>query len=113
MSRCVRRAYLCGRDPHSGRDFDHRKPWLVDRLKLLSSIFPIDVCAYAIMSNHFHVVLRVDQARAASWSGDVLVKRYGRLFRSAKAQLQTLSGRARAERLELWRGRLSDLSWFM
>jgi putative transposase len=113
ISRCVRQAYLCGRDEHSGKSFDHRKQWLVDRLTRLSSVFAIDVCAFAVMSNHFHLVLRVDKARAQSWDEDEVIRRYGKLFRASKAQLGLLSGKARMERIALWRARLWDLSWMM
>ncbi|MEX0964468.1 MAG: hypothetical protein WDZ52_10575 [Pseudohongiellaceae bacterium] len=70
ISRCVRRAFLCGYDRSSRKNFDHRKKWLLDRIKLLSSVFAIDVCVYAIMSNHFNLVLHVDTNRAQSWSQD-------------------------------------------
>ncbi|MCG8554554.1 MAG: transposase, partial [Proteobacteria bacterium] len=32
MSRCVRRAFLCGQDQVSGKNFDHRKGWLADKM---------------------------------------------------------------------------------
>jgi putative transposase len=113
ISRCVRRAYLCGQDEHSGQDFDHRKRWLVERLQQLGSIFAIDVAAFAVLSNHFHVVLRVDKERAEAWSEDEVIRRYGKLFRGSKAQLEGLSRKVRDERIALWRARLWDLSWMM
>ena len=64
MGQALRRAYLCGDDSDSGRNFDHRKQWLVSRLRFLFNVYAIDICAYAVMSNHYHVVLHVDESRA-------------------------------------------------
>ena len=54
---------MCGHDHHSGQDFEHRRGWIATRMKELANIFPIDVAAYAVMSNHYHVVVRIDSAR--------------------------------------------------
>ena len=61
INRCVRRAFLCGKDKYSGRDYEGRKQSIIQRMKYLTEAFGIELCAYAIMSNHYHVVLHVNE----------------------------------------------------
>jgi hypothetical protein len=76
ISRCVRRAYLCGDDAVSGKNFDHRKQWLVTRIKKLAAHFSVEICAYAVMSNHYHLVLCVNQQQAETWTDDEVIRRW-------------------------------------
>jgi len=112
-SRCVRRAFLCGRDRYTRKSFDHRRAWVVERLKYLAGVFAIDVCAYAVMSNHLHLVLRVVAARVDRWSDDQVVARVNRIFGAALAGVDDLPAVARRETLAKWRARLASLSWLM
>ena len=120
-SRCVRRAFLCGVDPYSGCDYEHRRQWVVDRIRLLSSLFAIDVCAYAVMSNHYHLVLKLcpeqfddldDDDIMARWcalfKGPLLVQRYRRGKRLSSPELSTLQ-----DIVQIWRTKLASISWFM
>lgn len=121
ISRCVRRAYLCGDDPVTGQNFDHRKQWLVTKIKQLAAQFSIDVCAYAVMSNHYHLVLHVDQEKAGAFSDDEIISRWTTLFPGNGVLAETLkknqSSRAAKkllqQKIDLWRERLQDISWFM
>jgi len=120
IARCVRRAWLWGHDEYAGRDYSHRKQWVIERLEQLCSIFPIEVCAYAVMSNHYHLVLHVDSARARQWSREEIIERWTVLFRAPNLVKRWQSGEAlEAERkmaeaiIDGWRSRLCDISWFM
>ncbi len=121
VSRCVRRAFLCGEDQYSGKNFDHRKPWLVDRLTLLGEVFAIDIAAYAVMSNHYHVVLHVDQCRSRSWTRDEVIGHWLYLYKGDPLVHCYLRGELKSEAefrqldriVEVWRERLADISWFM
>ena len=121
ISRCVRQAFLCGKDRYSGQNFDHRKPWLLARLKLLREVFAIDITAYAVMSNHYHVVLHVDQARSQSWDRDTVIRRWLLLYKGdplvhcyLRGELQSEAEYRQLDRLvDTWRDRLSSISWFM
>jgi REP element-mobilizing transposase RayT len=121
VSRCVRRAFLCGADPHTGKSYEHRRQWIVDRIKQLTDIFAISTCAYSVMSNHYHVILHVDTEHAAAWSENEVIDRWERLFSLPVLVQRYLAKEAisQAERdtvsdlLAKWRSRLYDISWFM
>ena len=122
FSRCVRRAFLCGYDPLTGRDFSHRKKLIVDRLRHLAAVFAIEVCAYAIMENHSHVILRLRPDIVAAWSDQEVATRWLELFPQKRRikgkpippleeQIQALADCP--ERIAVLRKRLCSLSWFM
>ena len=122
IARCVRRAFLCGQDPLTGKNFDHRKGWVQDRLRDLASIFAIDVTGFAVMSNHFHVVLRIRPDLTQGWTDEEVARRWWRLFPSRREedgqpgspeQFELDALMADAKRLAERRKRLSSLSWFM
>lgn len=121
IARCVRRAFLCGEDHYSGRSYEHRRQWVLDRLTELDKVFSIDICAYAIMSNHYHLVLCVNQQQANDWSDDEVIRRWTQLFSGPMLIQRYLHNQVHteAELLKIseivaqWRERLSDISWFM
>jgi len=104
-TRCVRRAFLCGKDRYTGQSFEHRKAWLENRFVELANVFAIGLAAYAVMSNHYHVVVRIDADRAKAWSNEEVLERWGQLF--------SVRGDESTERIALYRERLISLSWFM
>ena len=121
ISRCVRRAFLCGKDQYSGQCYEHRRQWIIDKIKILSSLFAIDICAYAVMSNHYHLVLHVDNNKILSWLMDEVIDRWFEIFgcnllvkRYKKGEsLSAVERNALSDIVELWRSRLGDISWFM
>ena len=123
ISRCVRRAFLCGEDTVTGRNYEHRRGWIVERLEQLAGVFAIDVAAYAVMSNHADLVVRVDAERAQEWSQEDVLRRWTRLYvgpelvqrvvRDGEADLSAAQLDAVHGWAETYRSRLADLSWFM
>ena len=122
FTRCVRRAYLCGFDKLTGRDFSHRKAWVVDRLRFLTAIFAIDVLSYTVMETHDHNVVRTRPDIAASWSDREVATRWLKLFprhrrlrggavATAEEEIHALANDP--ERIASLRERLCSLSWFM
>src|SRR6056297_2910642 len=120
-ARCVRRHFLCGLDPLTGKDYSARKQAIQGRLALLADVFAIDVCAYAILSNHYHLVVHIGQQESLDWSDLEVAQRWIRLFTGpalvrAFVAGQTLSDGQQqvvAKHVSEYRARLSDLSWFM
>ncbi len=119
ISRCVRRAYLCGKDTITGQSYEHRRQWLENRIRLLSTLFAVDICSYAVMSNHYHIVVKLsstedwtDQDVLNRWltlhKGPPLIQRYCRGDVLDQVTRDTVS-----QTIEIWRKRLQDLSWFM
>jgi len=88
VSRCVRRAFLCGVDSVSGRSYEHRRHLIQQDLLRLASLFYIDVAAFAVMSNHSEKFINNEHLEPYELNQiDVLV--------------------------DTWRSRLYDISWFM
>ena len=120
-SRCVRRAYLCGVDHYSGQSYEHRRQWIVDRIRLLSSLFAIDICAYAVMSNHYHLVLKLCPEQLSDLSDDQVIERWCALFKGPLLIQRYRSGEGLSapeqstvgDIINVWRGKLSSISWFM
>jgi REP element-mobilizing transposase RayT len=122
INRCVRECFLCGNDPNTGRNFDHRKLWLEERLKFLAKWFAIDVLDFAILSNHFHLLLRNRPDIVAAWSDEEVARRWlmicpvrklpgGNKEEPTDSDLGTIINNP-AKLVEI-RERLSHISWFM
>ncbi len=76
VSRCVQGAWLCDIDPLTGIDYSHRKQWIIDRLRYLAQYFAVEVTAYAIMANHFHLVVYFDPNASRGWSNKEVARRW-------------------------------------
>ena len=125
ISRAVRRAFLCGVDPVTGRDFSHRKAMIEAWLETLCGLFAVDCAGFAVMDNHLHLLLRLDSRAAGRWSDEEVARRWSRVF--PPRATRTADGAQDPEMLAAWiaarasdwrwvaehRARLASLSWFM
>ena len=120
-SRCVRRAFLCGVDHYSGKNYEHRRQWVVDRTRLLSSLFAIDVCAYAVMNNHYHLVIKLCPEQLDDLDDDEVIGRWCALFKGPLLiqryrdgeDLKPFERATVSDIVNVWRSKLASISWFM
>ncbi|WP_335922211.1 transposase [Shewanella chilikensis] len=120
-SRVVRRAFLCGDDAYSGKNYDHRRGWVESLLFELEAVFAIDVAAFAIMSNHLHLVLHIDIETANRWTDREVLEQWHKLFKGDDLTQKFTQGELieahEVPRLKhtiaIYRSRLCDISWFM
>ena len=119
ITRCVRRAFLCGKDSYSGKCYEHRRGLIVERIKYLASVFSINVCAYAVMSNHYHLVIEVKSTKG--WSDKQVLSAWAQLYRLPMVCDRFMKGEflSKGELIVVdqlaseYRKRLMNLSWFM
>lgn len=115
ISRCVRRAYLCGDAA------EHRRGWVRDLLRHAAGAFAVDVLAYAVMSNHLHIVVLTDPDRVTGWSASEVASRWAaahpRLGRDGSvipwSAAEITARAADVGWVAKARLRLRSLSWFM
>jgi len=121
-NRCVRHAWLWGRDPVTGKNFNHRRKWFEDRLKLQVRLFGIEVLFHAELINHFHDILRNRPDVVATWSDEEVVRRILMINKlpycfdgivPEPTQAAINIELANPEKVAEYRIRLSDPSWFM
>ena len=122
MGQALRRAFLCGVDRYSGQNYEHLRQWVLDRIRLLSSLFAIDVCAYAVMkSNHYHLALKLCPGQIEELDDDEVMDRWCALFKGPLLiqryrdgeDLESFERTTVSGIVNVWRSKLSSLSWFM
>ncbi|BCD95997.1 hypothetical protein MARGE09_P0196 [Marinagarivorans cellulosilyticus] len=108
-----------GEDKYSGKNYEHRREWISDKLAELGDIFALDIAAYAVLSNHYHLVLHIDAEKAAGWSDKTVIRRWMQLFKGHDLTLKVLQNKPLSdaeqwkadELIAEWRSRLCDISW--
>ena len=129
MARTNRRCFLMGDDQFTGKNFDHRKRWIEDKLKHLAANFGIDLLAFSCLSNHFHLVLRSRPDVVKTWDDTEVARRWWSLCpqRKTKSEIDGKKNWVPVEptewdlnsirndpvKLAAVRSRLSDISWWM
>ena len=115
ISRCVRRAFLCGDDA------EHRRDWVREAIRSAAEAFAVDILAYAVMSNHLHLVVRTDPLRVLDWSADTVARRWAAAYPRTDAngnpvawsEPDLAAHAGDAAWVAKTRARLRSLSWFM
>jgi hypothetical protein len=121
-NRTVRKCFLMGHDANSGKNFDHRKAWIEEYLRQFAAHFGIDLLGFAILSNHFHLILRTRPDVVATWSDEEVALRWmmlcphrrnsdGSPCQPTEPEIKSIAG-CPVKTKEI-RERLSSISWWM
>ncbi|MFG0262973.1 MAG: transposase [Novipirellula sp. JB048] len=121
-NRTVRRCFLMGDDPVSGKNFDHRKEWIEQRLIQFAAAFGIDLLGYAILATHLHLILRSRPDVVATWDNREVARRWmlicphrrgadGAPLPPTEPEIESIAG-CHDKCAEI-RKRLSSISWWM
>lgn len=121
VSRCVRRAFLCGYDSLTNASYEHRRQWVEDRVLLLAKVFAIDIAAYAVMSNHIHLVLHINKQASLNWTDREVCQRWHQLYKGTVLTQKYMQNKPLTEaeleavglKLQQWRLNLCDISWII
>ena len=118
----VRRCYLLGNDPVSGKNFDHRKQWIEQDLKHYASCFGIDLLGYSVLSDQLHLILRSRPDVVELWDDAEVARRWlllcplrrdenGNPEKPDKAEIDSI--RKDPKKLEEIQLRMSDVGWWV
>ncbi len=121
-NRVARQCFLLGKDPISGKNYDHRKGWIVRMLDEYARYFGIDLLEYALLSNHFHLILRSRPDVVKTWFDCEVAIRWLLICPKRRkangepevpndAEINAISNDS--EKVKELRRRLSDISWWM
>ncbi len=98
-----------------------RYAWIEARILELAECFAVSVYAYAVMNNHYHIILHVDPAAVHDLSDEEVASRWLTAFPGSlkhdssdeAVERMMLAITGNPERLAELRKRLGSLSWFM
>ena len=97
--------FLCGWDRLTRKQYGHRRRWLVKRARALAECFAIELHTYAVMSNHFHLVVSYDPMASADWADEEVARRWVEAFPPPEP---SAARRGRFAARKIWERRKAD-----
>jgi len=79
-------------DTSTGKSYEHRRGWIETRIHFLSSIFAIDIAAYAVMSNHYHIVVKITPDQLSALTDEDILRRWCTLYQGPIVVQRMLTG---------------------
>ncbi len=117
----LRRAFLCGDDPDTHINYDYRRQWIENRILELAEVFSVEAYAYAVMHNHYRLVIYSDPRAPEKWSDNDVAERWLKVFPGKLDQSGYTTQRANKiqmilkdpQFLAIYRERLGSVSWLV